>query len=637
MNHFDRKIISIHDDEELNEAEVILKQTVNTTVRKLPLATFQEHGKQSDDDDDGESGDKLTNQSVGGVQRARQLAEENSGDSLPAVYGGLFTVAEYFTRSFDAIKGKFFEKVIAAEEESQRLDVDRNLGNLTQYLLEPELCWKSLDYTRETLTDSEEDQFSSLDSITLNLGKNNKQANSDATLFLEDDGILVFGEHRTSVVSGGTTARPSLMRKPKALVRELSKSNSVVTISDEIEREYGVAADSYTLTELLKEVGVDDIHFRIGILFNEKRTPARWEEDPQQGTSRRLIEQFEEELPTDLTKDLQNINLDADNLKLEFDVPVAPDSDDTISFHLSFLYGDVYLNTIYSGSLDAVGRDGSLDAFDSPRSLRDIISDNEADDLWLGFSIAERENKVFEMSEEGRNNAMAIADMILESDRNRNRLAEFRSMLLSGERKKADEELLSFARDIAEEYNEQRDNKYVEGVYGGDPLDYLQDVAIEVLVYDAISRPIFLRQFPKVEEAEGETEKELAGVRRTFENYLFKIESDTEKKRRIYRCVRNQTVYSESGENIPESEEDEVKWVSAPTSSDIGDLLDMRAPTKILNSMTDGTKDTDGGILVNKGSKYAVPAPVAQLMEPYMRELPEDVKTEVRQASTTDF
>ena len=372
----------------------------------------------------------------------------------------------------------------------------------------------------------------------------------------------------------------------------------------------------------------DDIHFHIGILFNEKRTPAHWEEDPQQGTSRRLIEQFERELPSDLTKDLRDITLDADDLKLEFDVPVAADSDDTISFHLSFLYGDVYLNTIYSGSLDAVGRDGSLDAFDTPRSLRDIISDNEADDLWLGFSIAERENKVFEMSEEERNNAMAIADMILESDMNRNRLVEFRSMLLSGERNRADNELLSFARDLAEEYNEQRDDKYVEGVYGGDPLDYLRDVAVEVLVYDAISRPIFLRQFPRVEEAEGKTEEELARVRRTFENYLFDIESDTEKKRRIYRCVRNQTVYSGSGENVPESEEDGVEWTSAPTSSDIGDLLDIRAPTKILNSMTDRTKNTDGGILVNEESRYAVPASVAQLMEPYMRELPEDVKTE---------
>jgi len=301
MSYFDRKIISIHDDEQLNEGEVILKQTVNTTVRKLPLATFQEHEKQ--DDNDGDGGDKLTNQSVGGVQRARQLAEEDPTDTLPAVYGGLFTVAEYFTRSFDAIKGKFFGKVLAAEEDTHRLDVDRNLGNLIQYLLEPELCWKSLDYTRETLTDDEEDRLSSLDSVTLNLAKNNKQATSDATLFLEEDGILVFGEHRTSVVSGGTTARPSLMRKPKALVRELTKSNDVVTVSDELEQKYRVAADSYTLTELLNEAGIDDIHFHVGILFNEKRTPARWEEDPQQGTSRNPIDQFEGKLPTELNEE----------------------------------------------------------------------------------------------------------------------------------------------------------------------------------------------------------------------------------------------------------------------------------------------------------------------------------------------
>ena len=141
-DHFDRKIISLHDDEDLTEAELIIKQTLRTPVRKLPLATFRRHETHGGTDD---GGDQLTNQSVGGVQRARQLAEEDRDDALPAVYGGLFTVAAYFTRSFDAIKGKFFEKVIAAEEPTHRLDVDRNLGNLPQYLLEPNLSWKALD------------------------------------------------------------------------------------------------------------------------------------------------------------------------------------------------------------------------------------------------------------------------------------------------------------------------------------------------------------------------------------------------------------------------------------------------------------------------------------------------------------
>jgi hypothetical protein len=636
MGYFDRKIISIHNDDELNEGELILKQTVNTTVRKLPLATFQEHEKQSDDDDDdGDGGDQLTNQSVGGVQRARELAEANPSDSLPAVYGGLFTVAEYFTRSFDAIKGKFFEKVIAAEEGSERLDVDRNLGYLTQYLLEPELCWKTLDYTRETLTDDEEDRLDDLDSITLDLAKNNQQANADATLFFQDEGILVFGEHRTSVVSGGTTARPSLMRKPRALVRELMKSNSVVTISDDLADNYEISAGSYALTELLNQIGVDRIHFHVGILFNEKRTPARWAEDPQQGTSRRLIEEFEEDIPRDLTKDVRNVSLDSDNLRLEFEIPVSPGSDETIPFHISFLYGDVYLNTIYAGSLDAVGRDGSLDAFDSPRSLRGIISENDADDLWLGFSIAERENKVFEMSEEDRNNAMEIADLILGSDEHTERLAGFRQLCREGKREEADDELLAFARDLAEDYEERRDNNYAEWVYGGDTLDYLQDVAIETLVYDSISRPIFLRRFPEATDTDADSD--LVNARETFEKYLFKIDSDTEKKRRIFRCVRNRTTYGDSGSNVPAGESDEIGWARAPSKSDVGDLLDIRTPTKILNSMTDGTNDTNGGILANREDKYAVPAPVAARMGPFMKELPEDAQTNSESTSALDF
>jgi hypothetical protein len=613
MGYFGRKIISIHNNDQLNEAELILKQTVNTTARKLPLATFQEHEKQSDD-----GGDQLTNQSVGGVQRARELAEENPGDSLPAVYGGLFTVAEYFTRSFDAIKGKFFEKVIAAEEESERLDVDRNLGNLVQYLLEPELCWKALDYTRETLTDAEADRLCVLDSITLDLAENNQQANADATLFFEDEGTLVFGEHRTSVVSGGTTARPSLMRKPRALVHELMKSNSVVTIPDGLADKYDISTKSYTLTELLNEIGVEEIHFHVGILFNEKRTPARWAEDPQQGTSRRLIEEFEEDIPSALTKDVRNVSLDSDNLRLEFEVPVLPESDETISFHISFLYGDVYLNTIYTGSLDAVGRDGSLDVFESPRSLRGIISENDADDLWLGFSIAERENKVFEMSDEDRNNAMEIADLILDEDEHTERLAHFRRLCREGKREEADDELLAFARNLAEDYDEQRDNDYAEWVYGGDPLDYLQDVAIETLVYDSISRPVFLRRFPTSAETGAD---ELVSARETFEKYLFKIDSDTRKKRRIFRCVRNKTRYVAGDGNVPSGEGDEVDWTSAPSKSDVGDLLDIRTPTKILNSMTDGTSDTEGGILVSRRDKYAVPASVAARMGPFMTEL----------------
>jgi len=230
---------------------------------------------------------------------------------------------------------------------------------------------------------------------------------------------------------------------------------------------------------------------------------------------------------------------------------------------------------------------------------------------------------------------MEIADLILENNEHTERLAEFRRLCREGAREEADDELLSFARDLAEDYEERRDNNYAEWVWGGDTLDYLQDVAIETLVYDSISRPVFLRRFP--ESTDPAADDDLLSARETFEKYLFRIDSDTQKKRRIFRCIRNKTRYVNSGDNVPSGERDEIDWTRAPSKSDVGDLLDIRTPTKILNSMTDGTNDTNGGILANRGDKYAVPAPVAARMGPFMKELPEDAKTDRGSASALDF
>ena len=108
----------------------------------------------------------------------------------------------------------------------------------------------------------------------------------------------------------------------------------------------------------------------------------------------------------------------------------------------------------------------------------------------------------------------------------------------SGSREDIDNELLSFAADLAEQYDEERDNRWAEWVYenGDDPLHYLRDVAMQVLVYDIISRPVFLRRFPKatapepVEDDDEQTEPTLSDARYTFEQYLFDIKTDTDRK-----------------------------------------------------------------------------------------------------------
>ena len=425
-------------------------------------------------------------------------------------------------------------------------------------------------------------------------------------------------------MSGGTTARPSLMRTPRSLVKELAKSKDVVTIPAGVADEYDLETGAYSLTELLTAVGVDDIHVHIGILFDEDRQPATWYNDPQRSTSHRLIEEFEEDFLGQETGYVRNVDLDSEDLRLDFEVPVSDGSSESLSVHLSFLYGDNYLNTLYEGSVDATGPDGSVDDFEDPTSLREIISENEADDLWLGFSIAERENEVYEMSETGSNNAMEMADVLLADDELTARLVDFRRLVQHGRREVIDDEMRSFASTLAEIYHERRDDQWAEWVFEGDPVQYLRDVALQVLLYDAVSRPLFLRRFP--EEGDDPASERLAEARATFESYLFDLDSDTTKKENIYRVVRSETRYEDSGTNVPASDDD-VVWRRAPTKSQIGDVLDVRTPTRILDSMVEGTANCEGGILLNRGDRYAVPAPVAARMGAFLGDPPREVET----------
>jgi len=610
MDYFDRSIISIHDDADLEDAELILKDTIESPVRKLPLATFQEHEKQENDDvEDGS--DKLTNQSVGGLHRARSLASENGNDTLPAVYGGLFTVAEYFTRSFDAIKGKFFEKVIAAEDPNEILVVDQNISELPQYILQPNAGWRSLSYTSETLDQDEGGEYERLNELNLDLGTDNKSANADATLYFEDDGVLVFGEHRTSVVSGGTTARPSLLRKPEALVEELVKNDIVLEPDPDFQDEYGLD-DQYSFFGFLRDRGISDIHFHIGILFNENRRPASWEDDPQQTTSKRLIRQFRQRLPSNVSEEM-----DDENMRIDVTIPDPEGGSDEIVFHLSCLYGDIHLNSLYTGSLAAVGEDGDIDDFEqAPVSLREIIHENESDDLWLNFSIAERENKAYELSDDGTNNAIRMVHMILRRTELANQLISFGQTLASGSRDEIDSELNDLSITLAEEFANNVGTDLVENVYDSDPRQYLRDVAIQVIMYHFNTRPIFLHQLSDERLEDNPRGQVLADARATFRNYVYDIDQKNSTRERIYPVVRSLTYYEGSGETSPDGPNDRIDWAQAPTKQEIGSYFD-RAPTRQMNIMV-GEGDYPGQVLEKRRNKYAVPAHLADRIDPFL-------------------
>lgn len=656
---FDRRIISIHDNEELDVGERILKKSIFATVCQLPLATFHEHKKQNsgantvddgddedEEDDESNNSDPLTNQSVGGVYRARMLSQQNAADRLPAVYGGLFTVAEYFFRSFDQAKGRFFEKVIAAKDPNKKLDVDRSLVNLLPYLLEANLCWKDLDYTEGKLTKDEEILLSTLDDLTLDLDEDNQGASADATLFLEDQKTLIIGEHRTSVVTGGTTARESLLRKPKGIADELMDPTDVITISEKDAEEIPLGEGSYTFASLLKACNVDEIHAHIGILFNEDRRPAEWVDDRQRNATAVALNNHQKQLNGRLGDRVENLSFDRENLQLRYDVPVGLD-DETINVHVSAQYGDTYLNTLYTGSTRAVGCNGSRSMFEDPFCLQEIISNTEADDLWLAFSIAERENKIFEANNNRENNATKIADMILKNESLTAQLVAFRELCRNGVREDIDHELLRLASEVANKYNKIRDNKWAEDAYLDENiLEYLRDVALQVLVYDNLSRPIFLRQFPESnaysdnKDSSASSEISLADIRHTFESYLFQVISDTTKRQNIFRVIRGLTKYEESNAHMPDSSGDGINCKILFKPAEIKYVLNTNSAATIMKNMVEGTDNNKGGILNRKNEQFLVPSRIENHIGDFMCSLKDDEQSryeEIRPRFLTKF
>lgn len=636
MEYHDRRIVSLIEDDKLEHPELILKNTVGKTLRKLPLAIFREHGKQESDDDES---DQLTNQSVGGILRAEQLAEKDRGDRLPSVYGGLFTVNEYFFRSFDASKGNFFERVIAAKDPNEVLDVDRTLKKLVQYLLEPNLCWKKQFYTEASLTEDEEDTLSALGSTTFNMREKFQDAKADATLFFEDQGSLVFGEHRSSVVTGGTTARDSLFRKPYAVIREAVNDSATVDAPRSIQNEYDLDSGQYTFAEFLDACGISEINMHIGVLFNEDRRPADWHDDPQQNTAERLMGEFKDDVAGYSTdRPIQDLTYDRQNMTVEATIPVGNGSE--IDFHFSWMYGDVYLNTLYSGVADGAGEDGSLDDFSDLYTLDEIIDDIGADDLWLAFTIAERENKVYELSDDNTNNAMQMAEMILDTPELGSRLSEFEEVYARGSREEIESALDELSIELAENFFEEHGVGFVNDIYGGDnELLYIRDVAIMVLFYHLISRPIFLQKFP---EADQESDDVLARARQTFEKYVYDVENKDQRLDRmsIYQCVRSLSRYGPEADVVPSSGQS-INWSEAPTKGEVSDLLGKRSATRQLNIMADGDDNYGGEILEKNGDKYAVRPELAEIIGEIHTCLPRradlDELKQTRSADLSDF
>lgn len=639
----DRRFICIHPDDQLNADEFILKKGIERTVGELLRLTFREDEKHLSMAGDDPRESRVTNWNFAGLWRAYAASGADETDELATVYPGVFDFTEYFSRSVDASKGDFYEMRIAASDPNEVLDVDRYLENLPQYLYAPHLAWKEHEYTPGELGSDERRRYDELDALDIDFtvapsGANvDTEANTrqaDSILLLDHshldnnvNNLLVFGEQRSSVNTGGTTARGSLYDKPKALLRGLANDVEVVHLEPDLTyTDIGIQADRLTLFEFLLENEIQNVHFYIGMLFNTVRQPAERTDDRANGRWSESENQTEN--MRNLCTRLDNVTIrefDADRLDLIVDIddPTGR-TDRTLTFRLAHEYGNHYANAIYNGypdrDFDRIPGLPAQGRFDLPK----VMGETEADDLWLNFSITERENKAFYYGTDdegaGQNNAMRMVDQILGDDDLREQLSDFRDAAQSGDRETLTEAFTDSQAVFAEAYLENYRDAIVE-VYGGEnPRQYAYDLAAHVLCYDVIVAPIFLKTLPDYHHYDSEEEMpRLAFVRKSMEEYLYEPTSNYSGTDRVamFKAIRGRTRY-ERGGATPAGPDDEIDWSSAPTAGTIADDLDV--DTVRPHYMDEDRRGLVKSNKVSGRNRYAVPADIASELDEFLFE-----------------
>lgn len=656
MSTPNREFICIHDDNHLNNEEYILKKTISRTVGELLRLTFREDDKHLSMAGEDPRESRVTNWNFAGLWRAYKAVGEETSDELATVYPGVFDFTEYFSRSVDASKGDFYEMRIAASDPNQVLDVDRNLENLPQYLHASHLAWKTHEYTPGELERDEQNRYDELNDIGIDFdvapsdadvdtGANTRQA--DSILLLdhphpetgEDSKLLVFGEQRSSVNTGGTTARGSLYDKPRALLKGLASEVPVVQLDSKLsETDLGTNADELTLFEYLHLNDVDRVHFFIGMLFSTLRKPATRRDDQNDGRWSESVKQTKQiKRYCNRHKNIELVNFDASKLNLEINItdPTGK-SDHTLEFRLAHEYGNKYVNALYNGYPAREFDDSEYLPSVGRTDLPEVMGETTADDLWLNFSITERENKAFYYGggegEDGKNNAMRMVDQILDTPELRAQLRVFRTTVQEGTREDVETVFAETQTKFAEAYLSEHAD-FIRAIYGEDPAIYARDLAAHVLSYDIIVSPLYLKLLPSYHEYEDEDEMpRFARLRKSFEEYLYqpKAEYSGTDRIAIFREIRRQTRYVRGGRK-PADEEDEIDWTKAPTAGEIAAELGV-------NRVSPYYMDQDRHGLVHSndssgGNRYAIPADIAHRLDEFI--LPDEWVNSEKQLKQT--
>lgn len=642
MSIKNRSLICIYPDDELDSDEYILKQGIRKTVAELLRLTFREDDKHMSMAGHDPRESRVTNWNFAGLWRAYDSTDRYPDDELARVYPGIFDFTEYFSRSVDASKGDFFEMRIAAADPSFVLDVDRDLQNLPQYIYAPSFAWRDLHFTDgNPLTEQEREKYEMLDRLSIDFAQAPESANvdheantrqADSVLLhehnvsdIESKRTLVFGEQRSSVNTGGTTARGSLYDKPKALLKGLGSDSEVVDASARHDLEnVSLPSDSLTMFDLFQANSIDQVNFFIGMLFNTIRQPAVQDDDRKNGRWSESVNQTNN--IESLCGRLDNVTVDSfDTDRLDLKITIQDptgQTDRSLSFRIAHEYGNHYVNALYNGYPEHEFDQHSFLPAVGEYDLATVMGETSADDLWLNFSIAERENKAFyygmEDEQEGKNNAMRMVEMILDSKELRDKLASFRTSVENGDRDGIRTAFIQTCTEFGEAYHDSFES-HISPIYAGEELSYAYDLAIHILSYDVIVSPIYLKLLPDYKQyvALKEDLPRMASVRKSMEQFVYeqKEEYNGADRVAIFKAIRAGTEYVNGGLR-PDSPTDTIDWSSGLTSSEVANKINAEStsPHYLEGNNHNLIKSKE----IRREKKYAVPADISMELDEFI-------------------
>jgi hypothetical protein len=535
---------------------------------------------------------RVTNQEIASLRRAGAIGR--TVDSvLPGLYPGGFDFSEEFSRSMDGRKGPFFENVITYSDPRQVLGSGRELKTLLQYLVAPQRAWYANKATPEYDPDDAEPAVADQDvlyrafsefpldfSDVSESGRQHEKRKSDGVVVTdrpdlsdedEDSRILIFSEHRSSVTTGGQTARASLFDKLEALIDVLSSNESVVSIPSTDELTPAVTDEAirlpaefafdttYTFAELLDAFGINHIYIYVGALFNEGRGIATVTDDATEGRLSEYgnqVNSFKDQCRR-MSLPYEQVGDEAPDLDIT--VP-APNGIGETQLHLRFTYGDEHVDAVYNGPPP----ESHAEATEYTRTtMADVFEPINVDDLWLNYSVSQRERQATSILQHQvdntlyENNATQLARAALDDDSARAVYAKLHHVFYSDS--PAENRLTTILAEAAETLAETyvsaaapdewpSHESQLQAVYPDDPPRAARYVALHVLTYDLLVQPLFTKRkvLPKAERDRLDASPKLESARKGLASYVFQPVDTYARPNRaaVFRTIREHTTYT---------------------------------------------------------------------------------------------